>query len=120
MGDTVNTKLTCKTPQASGSFDEYPGGRGINMIRDNILTSFNNLVNAIPSQNAQLSYIDRLSFRDNQYRDVTIWFKGYITPGKDSNYEFQLETNGNAVLLLSNDSSSSNKVNLILNIWFQF
>ena len=115
LGDTINTKLTCKTPAAPAPLAEYPGGRGINLIRDNILTTFNNLLNAMPSQNAQYSFSDKLSFTDNQYTDVTIWFKGYIAPGKDSNYEFQLVTNGNAILLLSNDSSSSNKVIIFMN-----
>jgi hypothetical protein len=111
LGDTINTKLTCKTPIApTTNLAEYPGGRGINFIRDNILTTYNNLLTAQPSQNAQYSFNDKLSFKDNQYTDVTIWFKGFLTPGKDSNYEFQLETNGNAILLLSTDSSSSNKV----------
>ena len=33
LGDTINTKLTCKTPAAPAPLAEYPGGRGINLIK---------------------------------------------------------------------------------------
>jgi hypothetical protein len=113
LGDTINTRLTCQTPNApSTSSTEYPGGRGINLFRDNLLTSFANLASASPSASAEKSFTDQLAYTDILNNDVTIWFRGFLAPGKSSNYEFQFDsiTNGDAVLLLSTDSSSANKV----------
>jgi len=90
--------------------NEYPGGRGMVLIRDNILTPFSNLTRVIPSATATLSYMNMASFTDNQFRDVTIWLRGFLEPGKSSRYEFTLNTNGDAILYLSTDSTSSNKI----------
>ncbi len=80
------------------------------LIRDNILTSFTNLSRVEPSTSATTSYLNMASFTDNQYRDVTVWLRGYLEPGKSSRYEFSLNTNGDSILFLSTDSNSSNKV----------
>ncbi len=113
MGDTKNTKLTCQTPSIPSSLsNEYPGGRGINLLRDNVLTLFANLSSASPSAVAEKSFTDQLTYTDILNTDVTVWFRGFLAPGKSSNYEFQFDsiTNGNAILLLSTDDSSANKV----------
>lgn len=113
MGNTINTRLTCQTPSApSSSLTEYPGGRGINLIRDNFLTTFDNLLTVSPSSAAQQTFTDQLTYNDIQSTDVTIWFRGFFAPGKSSNYEFQFDslTNGDSVLLLSTNASSANKV----------
>jgi hypothetical protein len=110
LGNTVDTKLTCKTPPVPTLQSEYPGGRGINFIRDRVLTSFSNLLTSTPSQNARYSIFESLSFKDDESSDITVWFKGFFVVGKDSDYQFELVTNGDAILVLSTDSTSANKV----------
>jgi hypothetical protein len=113
LGDTKSTKLTCETPNVpSTSSNEYSGGRGINLLRDNVLTPFANLSSASPSAAAEKSFTDQLTYTDILNVDVTVWFRGFLSPGKSSNYEFQFDsiTNANAVLLLSTNDSSANKV----------
>ena len=113
LNDTINTKLTCKTPAKPQSLaSEYAGGRGVNLIVDSQLTAFDNLRTVQPSANAQQSYIDKASYTYAANQDVTVWFKGFISPGKSSNYIFSLVSNGDAILYLSTSNSSSNKVNL--------
>ncbi len=114
LNDTINTQLICRTPSLASVAvgNQYPGGRGITVLRDNVLTSFNNLVNVSPSASAKASaqYYDSALYKDSMYRDVTVWLIGYLAPETSSNYQFSLNTNGDAVLLLSNDSTSNNKV----------
>ena len=97
-------------PKPSSLKSEYPGGRGINLITENVHTVFASLSSAVPSQNAIVSYIDQLSYKYAVSQSVTVWFRGFFTPGKDSNYQFELVTNGDALLFLSTDSTSANKV----------
>ena len=78
------------------------------MARDNVFTS--NLVGAVPSPNAVYSQLTDARYIDNQTSDVTVWIRGFILPAKDSRYEFSITTNGPAVLYLSTDASSTNKV----------
>lgn len=89
--------------------NEYAGGRGISLIRDNILTSGNNLRTAAPSANSAKSQLDKASYQDTQSVDVTAWLKGFFVPAKSSNYEFYLKTNAPAILFLSTDQTSQSK-----------
>jgi hypothetical protein len=116
LADTIKTRLTCQTPRVPSTLSsQYPGGRGINLIRENVLTSFANLATVSPSAAAEKSFTDQLAYTDSLNTDITVWFKGYLAPGKNSNYEFQFDsiTNGDAILLLSTDATSANKVNIL-------
>ena len=62
----------------------------------------------MPSVNAQSLWLDAAS--DNNTVDVTIWFNGFLTIAKSSDYLFSVKTNGGAKLYVSTDSTSANKV----------
>ena len=106
------TKLVCQSPSIStNAANEYYGNRGMNLIRDNVFTSYANMATATPSANAVNSVIQNATYTDTQSVDVTIWLKGYFSPQIDSSYEFDLNTNGDAAMIyLSTDSTSANKV----------
>ncbi|CAF0710276.1 unnamed protein product [Brachionus calyciflorus] len=109
----IDSKLVCKTSAQPARSNEYPGGRGITLIRDNILTSDANLQTATPSVNSVISELRNASFIDNQTVDVTVWLKGFFVPQKSSNYEFNFQTNAPGILFLSVDQTSLNKLVLI-------
>lgn len=108
--DLLNSKLFCQMPASQTTKNEYIGNRGINLIRDNKYTTYSSLSSAIPSTNAISSWLDEARFNDNQTVDVTIWLNGFFTPLKTSIYLFSILTNGPALLYLSNDTTSANKV----------
>lgn len=89
---------------------EFYGNRGITLIRDYVLTSFNNLSTAVPSSK-KVTVLNQAYYQDTQTSSVTVWLKGFFAPKRDSLYEFNIVTNGAAMLFISNDSTSANKVN---------
>ena len=106
-----DSKLICQTASKPSSIaNEYSGGMGVTVIRDNVYTSSANLASAVPSANAVYSYLNDAQFVYNQTTDVTVWLKGFILPSKTSSYEFSITTNGTASLFISTDSTSANKV----------
>lgn len=118
MSNLPETTLVCQTPNApSSASTEYYGNRGVNIIRDNVYTSFNSLAAAIPSSQASQSVYRDTNFTDTQSVDVTIWMKGFISSQKDSLYEFSIVTNGEAALYISTDATSANKVLFNVNIF---
>lgn len=110
LNNKVDSMLMCSTSPKGSVSAEYYGGRGITVYRDNLLTSSASLSTATPSANAQVSTLNDASYVDTQNVDVTIWMKGYIKPAVSSNYEFSISTNGQAVLMISTDSTSAAKV----------
>lgn len=66
------------------------------------------MTTAVPSLNAIYNEINKAYFLSNG--PVTVWLKGFLAPGKTSNYEINLVTNGVAVLYMSTDATSANKV----------
>ena len=108
MQNLPNTTFVCQNSPQKQVKNEYYGNRGINLIRDNVYTA--DLANAVPSANAVNSIVYKAFFQDTQTIDVTIWLKGFFSPKKDSFYEFSINTNGQAQLFISTDSTSANKV----------
>jgi hypothetical protein len=107
--------LQCETPAQvlNTSTNEYPGGRGINLIVDNILTSVNNLLSAQPSPSAQISYLNKASYYDESVASAkTVWMKGFFYPEKSSNYLFTLVSNSSAILFLSEDETAAKKIQI--------
>ena len=80
------------------------------MIVDNVVTSAANLESAQPSGSAQISFENATYFLDTTSSAKTVWFKGFLVPGKTSAYELTLDTNGDAILLFSDNSASAGKV----------
>jgi hypothetical protein len=111
MANLPSTQLKClNTPEINPILNEYYGNRGINLIIDNVFTPFIGLATAIPSGTAQTTINNRAAFFSNQTNNLTVWMIGYFNPKITSIYEFNIVTNGNAILLISNDSTSANKV----------
>lgn len=107
----INSKLVCETSAKPSTIrSEYYGGRGITSLRDNVFTSFADLATIKPSPSANTTQLNKASYKDSQNINVTVWLKGFITPGKSSNYEFSIQTNGHAILFLSVNETSAVKV----------
>ena len=102
--------IVCQVPSNNNTvFTEYVGNRGITLIIDNVYSA--NLQNVVPSNTAAYSEINMISYQATRTGNYTIWLKGFLAPGKTSRYEFEVVSNGNAILFISTDSSSANKVN---------
>ena len=104
------TTLTCQAPPMpdSSSSNDYYGNRGINLYTSNVFTPYNSLANSIAPEN--FTVINELQYDDNSTSDKTIWLKGFLNPLTTSAYGFNLVTNGYALLYISTDNSSTNKV----------
>lgn len=109
MSNLPQTTLVCNNLPKKQTKTEYYGNRGITMTRDNIYTPFASMATSSPSSNAQTRIIDQASYTDTKSVDVTIWLIGFFNPKKDSTYEFTLNTNSDAQVYLSTDSTSANK-----------
>ncbi len=105
-----NTRLTVEVPASIASGSDYYGNRGINLITEYVYTPFASLQTAMASTNAVSTQTDRIYYNTSTNLDITLWMKGYLVPGKSSIYEFEVVTNGEAILMLSTDSKSINKV----------
>ena len=108
--DSPNTRLTVEAPTPAGVASDYYGNRGINLITDSVFTPLASLQTAAPSANAISTQIDRVFFNTSTQSDITSWMKGFFLPGKSSLYEFEVVSNGEAILMLSTDSTSAKKV----------
>ena len=97
-------------PAPDANLAEYCGNRGLTLLVDNGYNSLTNLNKITPSANAVHSEINKASFKSNSSSQATVWLKGFLNPGKTSLYEFEVKTNGEAILYLSSDSTSANKV----------
>ncbi len=110
MKNLPNTTLVCQnSPKPNSTKNEYYGNRGINLYRDNVYRDLNNLASG-PASNATLNITNQLAYIGSKSVDETIWLIGFIYPKTTSLYEFSIVTNGNAVLYISTDASSANKV----------
>jgi hypothetical protein len=112
MENLPNTSFRCSNlAQENTKSNEYYGNRGINLIRENIFTSYESLGTVVPSVNSKKMILNQASYIDTDKVDVTIWLQGYFNPKKDSIYEFSLDTNAiEWQIYLSNDTKSENKV----------
>lgn len=107
--NNFDSQLVCETaPKPSSTQTDFPGGMGITVIRDNVYTP--SLTGAVPSANAVYSQLNDANYIDNQTVDATVWLKGYLLPAKTSKYDLSISTTGSAVLYLSTDATSANKV----------
>ena len=106
MTNLPNTTFVCSSP-AQVTATEYYGNRGVNLIVENVYSS--DLTTATPSANANASVINQASYSTSSTDDVTVWLKGFLSPQKDSEYDFTLATNGQAILYGS-DTTSANQV----------
>ena len=110
MTNLLSTRIQCTTgPAVPVTSDNY-GNRGILLIRDNVLTATNNLTTATPSVAATTTTIYSASYQDPNSVSVTIWLQGYFNPLKSSDYEFQIVTNGYAVLLFGTSASNTTQI----------
>ena len=100
------------------TFTEYIGNRGITVITDQVYSS--NLQSATPSNNATYSEINMASYQTTSTGTYTVWLKGFLAPGKTSRYEFEIVSNGNAILFISTDSASANKVKSLFFLFYFF
>ena len=107
MTGLPNTTFVCSSPPQT-SASEYWGNRGINVIVDNVYSS--DLTTASPSGSATQNVTNQAAYTTAQTSDVTVWLKGFLSPQKDSDYDFSLITNGRGLLFLSSDSTSANMV----------
>ena len=109
MANLPYTTFVCSSPAQPAS-TEYYGNRGITLIEDNIYWS--DLTKAIPSVNATFRVLNQASYSTSLTSEATVWFKGFFSPQKDSDYDFyfELRTGWPAILYLSNDSTSANMV----------
>ena len=111
--NTGNSTIVCQVPAVGTAQQDYSGNRGITLIEDSgITTSSSNLATAQPSANAQYSEISMASYFASSSGSRTVWLKGFLAPGKTSQYKLSLVTNGVAELYLSTDSTSANKVKI--------
>ena len=115
MSNLPNTKFVCQnSPQSSvtESSSEFYGDRGLNLITDSIYTPMSSLATVQPSAKAQYNTTDQAAYYGvaNQTGDLTVWLIGFLSPKTTSLYELSLVTNKSALLYLSTDSSSANKV----------
>ena len=108
--DSPNTRLTVEVPTPAATPSDNYGNRGINLITEYMYTPFATLQKAMPSAKAVSTQTDRAYYNTSTKSDTTAWMKGYFLPGKSSLYEFEVATNGEAILMLSSDSTSANKV----------
>ena len=105
--------IVCQVPSTGPAKPEYVGNRGITLIEDGgLYTSSANLSTAQPSSNAQYSELTMASYTASSSGARTIWLKGFLAPGKTSQYKLSLVTNGAAELYLSTDSTSANKTKI--------
>ena len=102
--------IVCEVPTSDNNAyaAEYIGNRGITLVLDRVSSA--NLQTATPSATATYTQINMASYRTTQTGSYTMWLKGFLAPGKTSRYEFEVVSNGNAILFLSTDSSSTNRV----------
>lgn len=104
------TRIVCETsPKVSVTTTNY-GNRGLNLIKDNVAVSFNDLEHAVPSASASSGVVYKASLIEKGNSDQTIWMKGFLYPRKNSSYEFSIATNGFAKLFISTDDKPGNKV----------
>ncbi len=78
MKDQLNTVIVCETSSSSDSLSTSKnyGNRGITVIYDKIKTSENDLLTAVPSNDANYSTISMAKYSTPVWSGVTVWFIG--------------------------------------------
>lgn len=105
-----DSTLECQVP-ADPEYNRtyFFGGRGINLIVDNVPTSYSNLETQMPSQLANEHVTNRMSVSLNSATPSTVWFKGYFAPLRTGRYDFPISTTGYAKVFLSLTENPSDK-----------
>ncbi|CAF0814130.1 unnamed protein product, partial [Brachionus calyciflorus] len=107
----VDSTLECETsakPNIDGR-NYFFGGRGINLVVDDVLTTYENLETLTLSGSANYSVVNEMSVNFNQQNPVTALFKGFFAPEKNGNYDFPVETNGYVKVFLSTSEDPNQK-----------
>ena len=118
MTNLPSTTLVCQNSAQSSltaSRSEFYGNRGINLITEAVFTPMSSLATAQPSSSAQYNVTNLAAYYPvgNQTGDLTVWLIGFLSPQRTSLYELSLVTNNSALLYLSTDATSANKVRII-------
>ena len=106
----LSSVITCQTSSSQTATTDYYGNRGINPQVDKNFTSFAALSSAVPSGNAQSSWLDVATYQYPNSTDVTVWITGYLPSSSTSQYFFSLKTNVHAKFFISTDATPANKV----------
>lgn len=105
-----DSTLECQVPvDPKNSKTHFFGGRGINVIIDNVVTVFENLESQLPSQSANEYITNKMSVLLNSATPSTVWFKGYFAPLRSGRYDFPVSSNGYAKVFLSLTENPSDK-----------
>lgn len=88
-----DSTLECKVPAdpVYNVRNYFYGGRGVNVIVDNKLTSFDNLMIDQPSLSAVEYVAKNMSVSLNQADPATVWLKGYFAPLRSGSYDFPID-----------------------------
>lgn len=59
----------------------------------------------MPSSNATMTWLEEASFVSQNASNSTVWLIGYLRPPMNTTLIFQLDTNVDSILFLSNDEN---------------
>lgn len=93
----------------------FPGGRGLQVYYDLVLTSQSALASTnppMPSVSANQTWTDDASYVSQSPSNATVWFIGFVRVPKTATFTFILNTNGYAALFLSTNDSPTNKIKI--------
>lgn len=102
----VDSELVCETPIMPDTQSQFYGNRGINIVSDDVLTSYANLKTAVPGATANFSISSFANYTTTDSVAKTVWISGYLQPAKTSLYEFSVVTNGVAEVYLNVDPTN--------------
>lgn len=104
MDNQDRSRIECLTkPFEQIPTDNYYGNRGITIFTSNTYSA--DLSLARPDDHKEIR--DQFSYPSGSHK--TVWLVGYLIPGKSSQYQFSLSSNGDAKLYLSSDANPNNK-----------
>ena len=73
-------------------------------------TNLGNSSAPMPTANANRTWTNEASFSSTFSSAATVWFIGFLRTPMTAAYNFQLQTNAQAILYLSSDENPANKV----------
>jgi len=113
--DIHKSQIMCETPAEvkKNATEGFSGNRGVTLITEMFATEFNKLETAVVTNQATYQNLDSINFEDSQETNKTIWIKGFLTPAKNSTYNFWLTTSGVAKMFLSTSESPGDKLLIV-------
>ncbi|RMZ96657.1 Fibrocystin-L [Brachionus plicatilis] len=94
--------LECQVPVGPGqNRSHFYGGRGLNLVVENVETDFDGLLSYVPSSSAAKYVTNRMSVSLRQADPATVRFTGYFAPLRSGRYDFPIDTDGYAKVCLS-------------------